>query len=487
MTENPNPALETLKEIARNRLFRLLVIVGVILIALWLFISSIFLTPAQKPQTITDLGLSPNNYPSLSGKNLLYYNGLSFIKTDLSDGKSKSLSNVFLPGVTSVLWAGEDGAIVTVDQLKPYTSLDKYYQINMSDRYSHDYPNKDFPWYVDFSSNTVTPVEDISVSGRDFSYNSKDKLLYFLSSTPIGDNDYEDDTPIAIGKVLVVWSVTDKKVTEQISLFDNSEVRSLSQCDGYAVCIATLNHTNNESKLFGMNGNSINELYSTKNTLSQTNNPSLFAIIDTSKSGETSEDMENAQDKIVSEITLFNTRDKTITNPGLTLHGSTDLVVLYKQNDITVYANYADNELKSLYQSTSVAGNLAVSSSVSSVDKNGIFHLYPSSFSNDIAGAIAFASSKPTTYYIGDGKLAGTPPKNDADSLVGSCVSKQKGSSYNYLEKGNLFSIFLQFDQDYQKNVLSLNDCLFKDASKTYNYNFKVSGTDPSTGKIIIN
>lgn len=484
--EQTRQIMDVIKNIIKSRLFIVTTLVIITLIATWLLINSVFLTPAQKPLTISTTGLGSSNLPSLSGKNLLHYNGLSFIKTDLSTGQSSNLSNIFIPGVTSVFWASDKGAVVTVDRLRPNTALDKYYQLNVANPYMYDYPNRDFPWFIDFSNNTITPIEEVSVGGRVFSYDEERKLLYFLSATPLGENDYADDVPIAIGKPLVAWSIADKKVVSQTPMPDSSIVNSITQCSDYEVCVTTINYSTNDSKILGLKDNTLKELYKSQNKILPTNNPALFAINDTSKSGYTSEDSENAHDNLVSDISFFDIKSNSLTKEKLSLKGSTDFVVLYKPDDINVYASFNDTEIKSLHQAPSAAGNLAVASTVSTTE-TGLFLLHPLSFSSDIAGAIAFGSSQSHVYYVGDGKLATIPPADGVESVVKSCTDKNAGSYFTYTKENSLYSLYIPFSDSYQKTISELNKCLFSNADRVYGYNFKVSGIDSATGKIITN
>lgn len=463
-------------EALRNKpkVFKTIILMAVILTVFVIMVLLVNI-PTTRPNTLQNLDLTSQSFPTLGENSLRYFNGTAFVESDLATKTNTVLSDpARLPNLTSAHYVGDSGVLTTFDRQIYNTSVEKYITELHLGLYQKTALNS-MLWYLDFSDNKFYNLSTRPIEQGTYYYNPGSQIAYFVTRYHDGVGDTTDNPP---SFYLYSFNSKDKKTTRRVSLPKSVDsVESLTPCQKYDVCIVAI--SGDQRSLLGYGNNKLTNILSTKDIIIASNNPSKFVIADRLKvygdisGAEGSDNIEVS----VSEYDINTNQTKSL---GISIQNAANILPLYSQESVTIYSNINHTKRLIAHRSPSIVLFPNISQSSSSVksselpfrvksysyaDNSMLMENYDGSISYDGSGSLPFKSKSPPT------------------ELVKICAT-QSGGEVEYTAIHSLYTLYVKLDGTFETSVDQIGKCILKNPNDTFGYMFEVKGTDPQSGKI---
>lgn len=423
-----------------------------------------------------------SNVPYLSGNYLYSYNGMDFVKTQLSDTSRKTVlaSGIKLPSIETAVWAGDDGVFLKFESSAYINSL-PYRQLLSEGRSFDEYSQPNF-WYLRFSDSSLHLVEAVSPDGSQTAYSTAKKTLYYIPNTD-GEEGGSSNASIS---AFSTASLTKEIVSNDIG-YAASQVRGLSTCTvRSAVVCANINDTPTHSLLKGFSASGDPETFlDIKGILLPTNDPEIMGGV----RSEVDSGREDASNTLT--LTLHNLSSGKATKTNTRLYSQNGVLSLYGNGDFYMLGSSISDSKTStqlILGGKNVLGQTRASSENLKLDQKTTFEhtvVNAISFGNDQSSMFAdennqvyFTKNQSPNYRLNSSS------EKDAKAAVEACT-KQLSFQSEYFSESRTFKVYIVDDKDFDSHIKAFSTCVDSSQGRNlYDYNFYFGGVSATSGRI---
>lgn len=467
---------------------RTVAVSGLILLLVMLFFILLGIHTQPVP-LLTKLPFSSQSRVGLKDNYLYSFNGIGFMKTDITSGETKTLlSGLRVPTIGNIWWAGDEGALVTFSGSLYGTQVyDRLIQDPSSLNYS---VFSQYVWYIDFSAKTISLVSTIPLYQNIAYYNSRQHLFYYVTEAyseddPVTNPDQQSE-PDEEQKQIRTYTFNPKSATSSLISIDMplSFIGTVAPCDDTGFCLIGMSGDKKQS-IIQLKGGAYTTVYSNSDAqyIIPTNNQDVFYLAyptDTSTDGDYSDDPKPFRlsywEKSSGKVSDTNILTPTADTLSI-MHGLESTEVIYPEPGTQVAQS-----------STSIIGlRSVITKTIDPKIEAGEVISYGTTNS-----ALALVSNMNGDFSL----LSLEPPKlpHDSEESIASSISACLSQGSNILAVKNpqdssnyLLSIPVSTD-DSTTSLDLLSDCLMKRPKQVFGITFtiteSVSNTarDPDTG-----
>jgi len=462
--------------------------VGIISLVL---LSAVVLLWPQKDypeyQAIDIESASSSGFPYVSDSKLYSYNGLTFYSQELSAGsKPKVLFyKSTLPKVSSIAWAGDDGALVNFNPPLYSTSVQRELS-NMGENINSSTEN--YTWYIDFKTGELDLFDTDKIKSGSVLYSEKEGGFYFYRYVPEQDKDIKGRSAMTVG----FYNIKSKEYKSTSNQVMTSQVYYLTLCgtDKFLTCIVTRDDKDDKKiTLSGLDSeDKFSKLISTTTNILPTSNPDYF-IVPLENNNQV--ELKRISTGASKELNLKFAEPEPIVYIGAS--GSTNKLPIYVlDNSLSKEPNKNGENNTYLYAS----GELDPVSLGTSFRKYDTYS-GKDKFKERVVLNSGFSQESLTILNTFKGKSFVFAPKNSNYSylqsldeaqekkVLESCV-KDPSKDLQYVSSVREFSILIDFKLNIEEELTKFVDCLVsKDSKALSGYSFSIRLVDPATGRFV--
>jgi hypothetical protein len=482
-----------------------IVVISVAVLLIVTYIVYVILSySSPRDYSLSPTSLSRDSHSLLKDNTLYSYNGLSFLKKDISTGDTTTLATGEDFGtIENLQWVGDRGVLLSIAGGYGPGIVSK--AIEREGIELLDTPIDSLWWYYDFKNKSLNQLEQPPDIGTYITTGPDTSRVFYLSTAGSSYEMYGQTANI------VSYNLDTKETKDYYIPDDTSFVRYTGDCPGAELCVVLRKSgEQTTTSLLTFSNGEPEELVSTNGVISFTNRPGTVVVteqrFDSSIATEETEGYtEQEVDYGVMDAYFYNTESKERQTTGFEVssddfytfldgqpgqHGTYFVAVgsaLTQDNTITEFSE-ADTSVASVRGAYSLLGRVATTSSTIELPENAESLFFPSVVDrfnrlvNDIDA---------TNYYLTeeDNPQLVTRDQDAADIVVEEC-SSDNDISYEYANEIYEYRILAPYREDgtLPSQITEFSDCVASksDAGLFIGYSFNFSFTDTESGRIVI-
>lgn len=459
------------------------IVLGVVVVITFIFASLLLFKndiPSYRATAINEIPIVDTVL--LKDPYLYAYNGLSFHKTNIYTSDITVLnSGLKLPSVETIIWANDNGALMTFDE-SFWLSEPQSVMLD-SGRDILDSSYKDYTWYLDFETSKLSPVHTEKILPNIGFYSPSRNSIIFAAMT----NGSQDVS-------LLSYSPSSEKteaINERLDVFN---IRDISDCgeNSSSICLLARTRENPDStSVIEVNSIGVERIaLSSRGRVFETNRMNHYVVFEKIDFdvGDSGFNFVNNSDTAESEANVVNISDGTVLETNYSTN-SNNVIVHYVQDEGVIFFDdsvIAEDGVFSYFYGVVEDGNVSVAKmNINTNNKlNDIVTIRTVDESNSILGILPDNTPlllHQTTQNI---KLPEPTEEITAREVVLKCLSEES-SSLDYDGNNRTFRIFFIENNDFSDNVNRFSSCLLEeDKSIIFGFNFYFGARDSVSGRI---
>lgn len=445
---------------------------------------------------LVDTDLNANkNFGDLIGSEVHAYSGLAFYKINVESGDLTILrSGLKLPTPNALYWADSEGAMLNFSGSFWRSRVHDALQSNGQ---GLSRVTRDYTWYVDFASGTLSLVNELPVNHGLAVFSTDDRGFYYIPdhSRP-GHHFDHDDTP-ADTISLHFYDISTKQDEAVLKNLDVTDLSYLGKCNDTTqkICFIARDKANlGTENLYAVNDDKqVSKIVEVDGRLLPTSDPELF-IAAAEEEGRGAESQHEQIDHTESAAHLRNIRDSSVTPLGFLIGGSDITTHFMPANVFYVLDSSLFSTPSSRQASMYRAGKISADGKVQT-ELLPLIYSGGRAFEGGVLGNISRGNSGHallTTFDGGQiiftdqestGDISKVDPQS-AQSDVNKCAGITAQDS-QFFEEESLFKVFFNESAGLNASIKSFSDCVINSNSALLiGYNYYFGTLDPDSGRI---
>jgi len=446
------------------------------------------IAPKYGSLELTKTPFITENFTSFSNGTLYNYNGAAFYSVNPKDPNDIRVlsTGLRLPAVERLYWADDKGALIVFSDTQTDGSLVEKELASRGKVF--DSTTTRYIWYLDFKTNSLHLVSDVSIDS-DNAYYSPSKQSFYFSTLPFHQTHGEDEEDH--GPTLWIYSTVKRERKESVADIGSGIVRYIGPCPNGEACVIQ-DEQSGKQTLWAIVSGKKKVIANTYNSVSSTGDPSIFLGEKNEKVGTAgdAEDTELQADLFV--LNVQKNEEKTTAvrvgvgvSPTASSYDNGKKLVLYDDslltNNKSTFRNIAPDIFGTLH-SKQETYNLTKRDSLSE-DITGVL-------SRSTEGVTVVGGSKGGVYLHSPSSYNYTSETYDEKTLktvLKSCIDKYT-KYYEYAPEIRQATVGVVFDDNFASTIKKFSSCIASTDKKAFvGQNYIFIGLSPIDGRFVTN
>lgn len=461
----------------QQRSLRRIAIISVGLTALVSVILFVLLNPKYKDFSAHETAFSDTSFAELVEEDIYSYNQIAFTKTNIASGETKVLnSGSRLPGVDTLFWGSDTGAIITFSE----TGLTKSILTDELAARGLEVDDRtiEFVWYFDFKASKLSLVSEQPLLSDTVHFSPQENAFYLnVQRTRIANEEFLPPT--------ILKFTPDTGNKETVKTLEAGEiVTTIDHCyDSTTTCYIA--NKDLKTAIVRVNDNTPVVLTKEYELIQPTHDPSVFIGYIQSEANGT----DTADETVgTSELILINLLDKSEEAVPITVTTGSQPVVNMSDGSFFVFTSSLESDSQTYHKigKRLIGGYTAIEDELTGVDEQ----IAPVRTSYGKDGASLVQDVEGGIYLITPRDSAVKLAKENQQSLQDiyrNCIDDSV-SVFEHYPDSKRVQVGIVFDQNFVVNQKKLADCIATTNPEVMiGQDFTIIGTNPLTGRYATN